>query len=171
MGLFTFVSCDKTPAQFTTTNTFTTNTITPIQISKALEDNGVFTDNAQFPDAIYSLPSEDWVVNTFARSYASFLFNMKSAKYVSEENDCDKFAVFAYAFAHILHHNTPNKLTKTGLTFGEYWYMQDTGGGHAINIAVVKDHGTNKVIFFEPQTQKQVQLSDMEKSFVKFVRF
>lgn len=166
-----FVGCDKTPAEFPTTNTYTTNTITPSELKKALADNEILAEMEQYADATYSLPSEEWVLDTFAKSYSSFLYAIQSSRYVSEENDCDKFAVLAYAYAHILHHNTANKLSKTGFSFGEFWYETDTKGGHAINIIVVKDHNTNKVIFFEPQTKQKVDLSVMEKGSVKFVRF
>jgi hypothetical protein len=166
--LLYFNGCSKqTPINTVTENTLTSDEVRDV-MSKEL---GYDILEGKTADSIYSLPSENWIRNTFSSSYYNFLYSIKSNGYMSEENDCDKFAVLAYSYAHILHHNTTNKISKTGLTFGEFWYVSDRVGGHAINVIIVRNNNTNKVLFYEPQTQQIVNLSTTEKDTCSFWRF
>lgn len=119
-------------------------------------------------DIEYNLPSKNWILNEFSKSFLTFLKFLNVDDYNPENNDCDDFARLAASLAQILHHRT-SPAVKTGLTVGEFWYRQDIGGGHAINFIIYLD-GTPKIMFFEPQTQKEVFLSETEKQSCSFWR-
>lgn len=148
-----------------------THIISPLDVCGILISNGITQVSPILSDHIYSLPSKEWVQTTFVKDYHNLLVSMKSENYVAEENDCDKFSTLAYAFAHILHHNTIDKIEKTGLAVGELWYSPDTGGGHAINIMIVYETNNYNVIFFEPQNQTIINLSTKEKESCSFLLF
>jgi hypothetical protein len=149
------------------------HTVEAVEIAAMLESLGVTTPNSFFADDVYALPSEHWLANEYSESLYRFLTSFKSATYVATENDCDNFSTLAFAFAQILHHNTPQKNKKTALAVGEIWYASLARGGvHAINVAMVWDDQTGyKIIFYEPQTQQIVQLTQAEIAGVKYYRF
>jgi hypothetical protein len=119
-------------------------------------------------DAEYNLPSKDWVLNEFSNSFLSFLKFLGADEYASEKNDCDDFSRLAACLAQILHHRTSQEI-KTGLAIGEFWYRIDSGGAHAINFIIYLDT-TPKIMFYEPQTRKEVFLSETEKQSCSFWR-
>jgi hypothetical protein len=119
-------------------------------------------------DVEYNLPSKEWVLNEFSKSLSSCLNFLGADTYKLENNDCDDFARLAACLAQILHHRTSPEI-KTGLAIGEFWYRFDTGGGHAINFIIYLDT-TPKIMFYEPQTQKEVFLSETEKQSCSFWR-
>lgn len=119
-------------------------------------------------DAEYNLPSKNWVLNEFSDSLVSCLKFLDVNDYKTENNDCDDFTRLAACLAQILHHRTSPEI-KTGLAIGEFWYRFDSGGGHAINFIIYLDE-TPKIMFFEPQTQKEVFLSETEKQSCSFWR-
>lgn len=142
------------------------------EINLAMDKAGAVTQFAFFADEKYSLPSESWIANEYSQALNSFLTSFKTSDYILEENDCDNFASMSFSFAQILHHNTPQKTAKTSLAFGEFWYIRKEGGGHAINVFAVWD-GENKyrIVFYEPQLQKIVQLTREEIATVRYYRF
>lgn len=149
------------------------HTVESVEIAAMLESLGVNTPNSFFADDVYALPSEHWLASEYSEALYRFLTSFKSATYVATENDCDNFSTMAFAFAQILHHNTPQKTHKTALAFGEIWYPSLARGGvHAINVVMVWDDKTGyKLLFYEPQTQQLVELTKAEIAGVKYYRF
>jgi len=116
-------------------------------------------------DKDYALPSRNWLEGSFYKFFSNWLFSQALHKW-NEQFDCDNFASLYYNFAQIYHYKTQEKLEQ-GLAVGEMFYRQDSGGGHAINIAV----DNSGVFFIEPQNGKIKKLSHDEKNSCWFVRF
>lgn len=162
-----FAGCGKK-----SNNTVTTHYINSDEINFVMDKNGAVTLNVFFADSRYAMASEDWIINGYSKALNEFLYSFKSNQWINEENDCDNFASMAFSFAQILHHNTINKLQKTALAMGEFWYIKKEGGGHAINVFIVWQNDENyKVIFYEPQWQKIIELTKEEIASVRYYRF
>lgn len=122
-------------------------------------------------DTIYSLPSIEYITNQFSQNLKGFFFSLNSQGWKEQENDCDDFALGACFLMNFLHHNTVDKIRNTGIAFGEFYYIREQGGGHAINVAIVKDNLEVKVVFYEPQTYSIVTLTQKEIESCVFWRF
>lgn len=133
-----------------------------------LFDNGIACDNGySIADRSYACPTLNWLKMVFAEALETFQSEFSQERWDQDINDCDDFARAAAFYAQWLHHNT--KAPKAAaLAFGELWFQQKTGGWHAINCAVVED---NKLVFFEPQNQTVIQLTDDERLSCALVRF
>jgi hypothetical protein len=117
----------------------------------------------QMADENYSCPSLNWVEEIFAPSLSSLLSQLSADIWTPEDFDCDDFARMAAAYAGLLHHLTVGREKDTALAFGEFWYVRDIGGGHAINTTVVSGKNNEATaIFFEPQNSSIVNLSRTE---------
>lgn len=129
---------------------------------------GFPTQGKQIADDAYVFPTADWVRVVFAPSLRKLLIELAMITFAAEENDCDDFARLASVYASVLHRQTSSRAKESGLAFGEFWYVQDSGGGHAINFAIVAATGVGPqageatLLFFEPQTQKIKTLSETE---------
>ena len=153
-------------------NVVTSHYINFDEINFVMDKVGAVTSNVFFADSRYAMASEDWIINGYSKALSEFLTSFKSNEWINEENDCDNFASMAFSFSQILHHNTLNKLQKTALAMGEFWYIRKEGGGHAINVFIVWQNDDNyKVIFYEPQWQKVVELTKEEIASVRYYRF
>lgn len=134
-----------------------------------LIDNKINSIRFVVADSEYNLPSKSWVLNEFSKSLYSCLKFLNIHDYKPSNNDCDDFSRFAAVLAQILHHRTsPNN--NTALAIGEFWYRDEKIGSHAINIIIYLDE-TPKIMFYEPQTQKEVFLSESEIQSCSFWRF
>lgn len=161
------VGCNKN-----NNNPVITHSITAIELKTIMAKNKIYTPNAFVADQTYALPSENWIKTEYSSALYSFLTSFKSSQWTSEENDCDNFASMSYSFSQILHHNTPSKLEKSSLAFGEFWYITKNGGGHAINVLITwAGENQYKVLFYEPQLQQIIALDKDEIDSCLFYRF
>jgi hypothetical protein len=140
--------------------------LTDLEVVANMRSNNVVPwDGYAIADLAYELPSEEWVTDKLPNILWNFIHDLKQTKYIEESNDCDDFAKMAAAFTHLLHSNTPNREKNTGLAFGEFYYKinGDPKLGHAINFSLVKSKGGFiKLLFFDPQTFKIVNLNQKE---------
>lgn len=138
--------------------------ITSETILKAFDGIGLTESNITLMDSCYSFPTLNWVETTFADAFRANLNAKDMWAYVAERNDCNQFALQAWADARAMHvRSTKNK---SGLAFGMMLYQKDGSmNGHAINVFLFRDHDLIKIAFWEPQTYKLVNLSEMEISF------
>lgn len=113
-------------------------------------------------DGNYALPTRRWVLNEFAKTLDEEMQFKGVGKYKKDAFDCDNYAGMAWQHAQVLHARTSPNSGK-GLAFGMWCYTTRHGGGHAINFAVVLEDGQPQLMFFEPQTGKEVQLIREEK--------
>ncbi len=107
-------------------------------------------------DARYALPTKKW----FLKVAAKHAFDRGSWR---KAFDCDDFAMSLKLKTQELHAKVAKDVD--GLAVGVCFYMQDKGGGHAINWAINR----NGLYFVEPQTGREVWLSDSEFRSVYFV--
>lgn len=121
-------------------------------------------------DRLYAMPTRNFIEGAFSWALKSFQAFFRVLNWSEEANDCDDFARLAAAFAQILHYLTPGRPPATALAVGELWYVQDSGDGHAINIAVCGMEPTD-VVCYEPQTRKVVTLTATERGNIMAVRF
>jgi hypothetical protein len=152
-------------------NTVTNFTLTSNQVAQVMYDNGCVDYRYSIRDAKYSLPTRDYISGPFSDSLRSFLFQLNSNQWKTDQNDCDDFSIAALFLMSFLHHNTVNKVTSTGIAFGEFHYIRDIGGAHAINVAIVRESDKLKLVFYEPQTYSIVDLSKQEIESCVFWRF
>jgi hypothetical protein len=123
-------------------------------LSRITGGSGFCIDNS------YLLPALNWVAGGFTESW--FEFKNAIGAYSAEDNDCDDFARGAAFLAQVLHHNTPDRAKHVGLAFGEFCYISNTIGSHAINMFVCREDGALKIGFYEPQTCSVVELTPDE---------
>lgn len=110
-------------------------------------------------DTDYALPSRAWLGGAFARDLFANL-NALGLRYESNAWDCDKFARMAAWEGWVSHFKTTGH--RGGLALGLWCYVTDTGGAHAINVAIVREAGALVLVHFEPQTQLIVDLTKTE---------
>ena len=139
--------------------------MTSDELQAVIKAGGVTTQNGILVDDEYDLPALDWFLNDQATALRTDLARFGAAQYEPNRNDCDKYALYGMALAKIEHNLSTTR--DTGLAVGQIAYLDMQVGdqlpiGHSIMFAVVLDGGQHKLIFFEPQTQKQVQLLDDE---------
>jgi hypothetical protein len=137
------------------------------QLQAYLWQAGYETGTWSVADRSYAMPTRQFLTGAFAAALFSFLQFFNLLKWIEEAHDCDDFARLAAAFAQILHVLTPGRPPATALALGEFWYVQDSGGAHAINLAVIDE----EVVAYEPQTRRVVQLSATEKRSGMHTRF
>ena len=131
------------------------------EMKQFMDANVAAFDTIQWDDE-YALPTREWVLGEFSVALRRNLELLGADKYTAERHDCDDFARLAWAMAGLCHNLTSTR--KSALAFGLLTYTTDAGGGHAINFAVVHNaKGEREIMFFEPQTQREVYLSQQER--------
>ncbi len=123
------------------------------------------TKNVSIADRFYAEIKLEFLKGKFSSVLSSWIFQLFGG-YKTEVRDCDDFAKWVSAQAQLWNSETSG--TVCALAFGECWYEKDSGESHAINIAIVEN---GDVVFYEPQTQKVVELSDREIWGVSNIRF
>lgn len=119
----------------------------------------------QLADRDYSLPSTQWV-KVFNEWFRSKMFSFVGDKW-DTRFDCDDFARFYACFCQLANYRSRPKARAEGLAVGELFYRIDGRGGHAINVAMTE----KGIQFIEPQNGEFIQLSEIEKTTIWFVRF
>jgi hypothetical protein len=120
---------------------------------------------------------EDYVINKLAAFYCEKMTAMGLTKWEAT-NDCDNFAWNFFTDATWAHYISKQS-TAEGLAVGVCYFMSGaraengTGGGHAINTAIVENH---EVIFIEPQFAAlgkpcQLTLNAFELQSIWFVNY
>lgn len=122
-------------------------------------------------DQEYVAPTKEWVEKQYTDKLTKFLFDYNLNHWTKESSDCDDIARAAAVQAAILFHNSENRRKGAGFLFGEFYYFKTGYGGHAMNIALVKDKNTYKLVYYEPQLKYLVDISGMERRATIWGRF
>lgn len=113
-------------------------------------------------DDEYYQPSRDFLTGEFSQALHVNLEMQKLLEYQEQANDCDDFAVEAWAQMRRMHSRTVRKLSLEphGIAFGIVIYTPawGEGGAHMINWAMLGA----QIVFYEPQRQKIVELTREE---------
>lgn len=133
-------------------------------LKNTVVEAGLTKAKVHFTDANYALPTSKWLLTSFYDYFLKWLSQNDLTEW-RLKFDCDNFACLYYAFAHACH--TKSNRKEEGIAVGEMWYEPGNGGAHAINIACTE----KGVIYIEPQTGKEVELTEPEKESCWFIRF
>lgn len=139
-------------------------TLSQYDVLMAIKREGIIASQEIYLDQKYVLPNFNWIKNEFSASFRSLKHYLTLESWISEKNDCDNFSCGARFLANTLNKLSTNK--STGLAFGEYYYVLDSGGGHAINFFIhspTQSLNDLKLDFYEPQNDTVVRLSPTEK--------
>lgn len=157
MGFLARLFAKPNPAP-STGRTFTSAQLAGLQLS------GV---PAHFSDDTFAEVSADWLP-AFFPDFRAVLFREGIVKWDSRF-DCDNFAAFYVALAQIrffaasFHAVTP----ATSLALGEFWYRRDTGGSHAVVLAIT----SRGPVWIEPQTGAELTLTAQERASCFLLKF
>jgi hypothetical protein len=110
-----------------------------------------------FPDATYARPMQSFLTGKFYTYFKGWL-SENSLSTWNARFDCDNFATTYYTFAQICNKKGDRK--EEAIAVGIMFFKQDSGGGHAINFAIVEN---KKFVTIEPQTGEVIALSQTEK--------
>ncbi len=166
-----FISCSR-PADELRSETVPIgeHVFTPDEIKTMLLTNGIWA-NFSLTDARYVAPTLSWVEKQYTDKLTKFLFDYNLHHWSRESSDCDDISRAAAVQASILFHNSKNRPKGVGLLFGEYHYFKEGVGGHAMNIAIVKDGVDYKLFFYEPQVKHEARTSEAERTATIWGRF
>ena len=144
------------------------NTITNVEVKSYLLANGVNMSSTVFADPEYNLLARDWIEANAQPKYVEFLQELGFSKWEKNNSDCDDFSksftVFLKSYVKKAHP------TVSSPAVGEIYYIQKTGGAHAINIIVLSNsEGSASIGFFEPQIQQFITLTPKEIESIYFV--
>jgi len=142
-------------------------TISGYELQVMLNDAGFESQNWSIADRRYAMPTRGFIMGAFSKALWTLQAFFKVLNWTEDANDCDDFARLAASFAQILHFLTPGRPPASALAVGEFWFVQDDGTGHAIDLAVCG----NEVMAYEPQTRNEIELSADEKRRGTLVRF
>jgi hypothetical protein len=140
------------------------------QLENFLTEQGFANDAIKIRDARYVFPSRDWVFRAFSKAWGQFRQPFLEDGWQAELGDCDDFADGAAFYARWLHRldfalerkaakelgeYPPVQVTAgAAIAFGTFEYLvggEDPNKAHAINCAIVSEHGKAELVFFEPQ--------------------
>lgn len=127
------------------------------QIVSTLFQNGMIMP-AGFDDAIYSLPSVNWVTAQLSILVRDAKRLSKTEKYAVESNDCDDMVSLAKVAANGW--NVRNGLVGLALATAKCDYTKDNGDRHSVLAVVCAD---NRVVFYDAIIERVVELSDSER--------
>ena len=98
-------------------------------------------------NAVSTLP---WLLDASLPAFHKFLGQLSVLGYDQECWDCDDFALAFMFFNRMLHARTQSGLLgkKCGIAVGQMWFKRASGGGHAVNVAIVDDE---RLVLIEPQ--------------------
>jgi hypothetical protein len=124
----------------------------------------VRSDRVITPDLWYALPKAEDFIAEVNRRYWKVMTgnNILSWK---KHHDCDNKAMAWKTVADAVFSQN-NTTENDGVAAGIIFYVQASGTGHAINFVINADR---KVIFVEPQTMKEVQLTGAEQASINWV--
>ena len=125
-----------------------------------------YGNSIKLADTDYYKVDKDWLLGPWYNYYKKLLSGL-NIKGWSEDFDCDNFADLYMATVQVCH--KVNNVDKGGLAVGVVWYVQDSGGGHAINVAVI--NAMSELLFIEPQSGEVLCLTNTEFRSIYFVRF
>jgi hypothetical protein len=138
-------------------------TFSPSQICRLFDTSNVFSGASG-----YCLATEQWLLGPYALYFDQMLKSLGVHGYKTQWN-CKDFSSLYRMFAQRCHADTLRPERPERLAIGEIWYQTRTGGGHAINVAVLGVEPT-RLLFVEPQSQLAVTLTEAEIASIAYVR-
>lgn len=112
-----------------------------------------------FADADYAIPSLKYLTEDFPSWWKNKLLERGLGTW-EPTWDCDDFAWTLFTDIRWAHYNTKQSNSE-GIAVGVIYYMSGareedgSGGGHAINTAIVGTGSSRRIVFLEPQRAAQ----------------
>jgi len=117
----------------------------------------------------YALPTRDWIQDSFGR-YWHNRKRLENIRWTNGSQVCFHIAQLAAAFAGLCHDATTHRPKDTAFLFGEWWYKREDRPNHAVNFSMVYEEGQERLVWFEPQLGRLMELSDYERTNCIFLR-
>ena len=156
--------------------------ISATELFNVLGANGIDVGRTQVnvADSTFACPTKEYITYEFATFFRNKCLEMGLGTW-ENTNDCDNFAYQYYVMAQWAHYATKKSMAE-GLSVGVMYFMSGaraedgSGGGHAINLAIVGKPGQHELIFLEPQfagvrRSCEIPLSYFEKESIWFINF
>lgn len=142
---------------------------TKLQLRQIIVSNGIPSAPGKVFDDFY-VPCESSFVFSKVSNAAFNFFVKDGVNYRNNTFDCDDFSIAAMVLAKREYLFLNKDSRPVNLSFGEFAYFIDGDSEkvHEVNLFITKD---KQVRFFEPQTQKIIELSLKEKASCIFWRF
>lgn len=121
-----------------------------------LRDAGVPVNSCVFLDSQYVVPTEDWIRGQFSTDLRARFFAMGMA-YDAEREDCDDFAIEAWAQARRSHGRHSRVRAGAAFALFDYWRSDDN---HHMASCYISEKGVG---FYEPQLLSVVNLTEAER--------
>jgi hypothetical protein len=118
-----------------------------------------------FNEESYAIPTKKFLLNSLAQAYSKLLMGYQLEKW-EDKWDCDDFA--NEFRMHSIKSNEKSTNKTPGIAVCTIVYKIDNSGWHMINGAIIDKR---EFIFIEPQTRKEVTLSDTEKKTIRDINF
>lgn len=138
--------------------------MTGMEIRVALNKYGFKKAQVFVTDKDYARPTTNYLLGKYYDFYRQWLIEHKLYTW-KDRWDCDNFSSTFYVFAQMCH--IKSSRPEQGIAVGEMFFMQDSGGGHAVNLAITE----KGVIIIEPQDGKEIFLSENELENTHLIRF
>lgn len=117
------------------------------------------------PDETYQLVNE-MALQSFYKIYSKELFDKNVVGWESNF-DCNRFSQYYAALSQINYFKDNFRSGRAqAIAIGEVYYKSKTRGKHAINFAVTP----NRIVFIEPQTGAQIDLTKDEIRSIFFIK-
>lgn len=144
--------------------------LTRLDIQKVFAQNNVKLTIGKLFDEFYIPVSSKFVFNNISSEVFNFLIK-HGQPYKSIQNDCDDFSLAAMVIARKEYFNKFLDNRPVSILFGEFHYITNTGGPHAINCFITGDKNQLTLGFFEPQNGQIINLTQEEIASCTFWRF
>jgi hypothetical protein len=141
--------------------------ITNGQIHDLTYAEGIPPQVVWFKDGYYECPDYGWLQDVFAEGLEQFRKTQGISQYVPGGNDCDDFSLDTEFYARLTFRKSKPDSQAT-FACGLFSYRQASGGLHMINVFVC-DRDAPRLVYYEPQADRIVQLSKSEiQSCIRF---
>jgi hypothetical protein len=134
------------------------------EVHAAIKAQGFKNAQIFVTDSDYARPMTSYLTGKFNEFYRQWLTDHNLDVW-KDRWDCDNFSSTYYVFCQMCHFKS--KRPEQGIAVGELFYIQDSGGGHAVNCAITE----KGFIMIEPQNGQEFELTSSEKLKVALVRF
>lgn len=107
----------------------------------------------------YAAVDWGWLLNDGYKAFRNWIFEQFGVMTWKKRFQCEMFGIYFYLFARSCHftHNSGDgdfpEAPAIGWVEGDYW-----GGNHIYNIVLTTVNNTLIVLFFEPQTGRQLEI-------------
>jgi hypothetical protein len=149
-------SCSKTPTTFTRIDD---NAIYAL-VHKTNQIEGQFFE--YLTRNVYAVPTTKWVNDVFTPRLYDYLRANGELTYQLELNDCVKYSAHGVSVAYSAYAADPGHDAGLTLAVGRFTYVPGAKA-HVLLFFIVNDGGGNRMLFYEPQTRQEVELSWEDK--------